>query len=144
MPTDRSVVRDRKRRGSNQINIKAHLGGLPRSAKVGQIMRGVIVGVFAIVSDAPARNKSTNLLEHACACPCGHVIAIPHSILVYNAPAKCPVCEKEAVERRRMEYAASKAAGEMALEKWRQEQRVARYQAQQVAPEGEQHVKQGI
>ena len=94
-------------------------------------MRGIIVGIWAVVGVEPRRNASTGQLVHDCACPCGHVIAIAHSILVYNTPAKCPVCEKEATERRRMEYAASKVAGKAALREWQLENSKKRYQAQQ-------------
>lgn len=77
----------------------------------------------------------------ACSCPCGHVQDIAHSLLQYNPPSLCPVCEREVIERRRMEIVASKAAGEAALNKWKQEQQIARFKAQQ-AQEAQAHARE--
>jgi len=100
MTTDRSVGKDRKRRGENQLRRHSRTGNLPRTAAIGQIVEGMTIGLFTIISESPVRNKSTNQLEWRVACPQGHVQILAHSSLSFNVvPTNCAQCVKEDQEQ---------------------------------------------
>jgi len=96
MSTDRSVSRDRLRRGRNQINVHQRPGSLPRRKPELQITKGLTVGCWIVESTLPTRNIAGKL-EWTMRCEAGHSIQADHQSLIYEigVPVTCRECEKE-------------------------------------------------